>query len=185
MNKLAIRKAFHQVLNALPLVRRQEASQSALIKLREIIAETKGPVMSFMSMPHEIDLRIINRELAEQNRLVLPRVPKPKTSYPKLECYLIQSSLDGLEKSKYGIWEPSPKIHTEIDLKNIEIILVPAMAFDKTNMRLGHGGGYYDWLLSRVGEKTRKIGIGFKEQMSVFDLPREVHDQDLDQILLF
>ena len=57
--------------------------------------------------------------------------------------------------------------------EKIDLVLVPALAFDKECYRLGHGGGYYDRYLPR----TRAFTVGLAREKMLFDrVPREAHD---------
>ncbi len=85
-----------------------------------------------------------------------------------------------LKKSGYGILEPVGGI--PINPERLDIIIVPALAFDTNGFRLGYGGGFYDKLLSSSREDCLKIGIGFSELL-VDDLPHEKHDEKLDTII--
>jgi 5-formyltetrahydrofolate cyclo-ligase len=65
--------------------------------------------------------------------------------------------------------------------KEIELILLPGLAFDSNFTRLGRGRGHYDKFLSKH-KNAHKIGICFKEQISGIALPRESHDVGVDEI---
>lgn len=66
----------------------------------------------------------------------------------------------------YGIPEPDPALASFIDPGDIQVILVPMVAFDGVN-RLGYGQGYYDRFLP--GTQALRIGIAFEEQQAQFD----------------
>lgn len=66
------------------------------------------------------------------------------------------------------------------------IIIVPLLAFDKTNNRLGYGGGYYDRTIERLnhdGHKITTVGLAYSSQKYDGNLPNEAHDQPLDLIV--
>ncbi len=63
----------------------------------------------------------------------------------------------------------------------IDLIVVPLVAFDAQNYRLGYGGGNYDRYLVQLDPKTPKVGIAFYEQQ-VASLPIEAHDVQLSYI---
>ncbi len=71
-----------------------------------------------------------------------------------------------LENNRYGIPEPG---HSAKDLRKpteLDLVLVPLVAFDDTLFRLGMGGGYYDKSFGFVAEKNRPqlVGIGYEFQ---------------------
>lgn len=74
------------------------------------------------------------------------------------------------------------------DFFGTQVVLVPGLAFDTRNDRIGYGKGYYDQFIAaarQLSPSMRFIGIGFKEQLFEEALPCEPHDQPLDEIILF
>lgn len=72
----------------------------------------------------------------------------------------------GFRKSQYGIYEPKkPKRTRPIRIQDIDLVIVPGLAFDKHNNRLGRGQGYYDRFLRHVPGGTPKVGLGFRFQL--------------------
>lgn len=147
--------------------------------MRQIRASCKGSfdfipsgnVLSFASFGSEIDMWPLNQRLAEENRLVLPKVIDK-------ELVLFQvDDISTLRRSKWGILEPTilTPAHT------INIALIPGLAFDKNHHRLGYGHGFYDRLLKTLS--CLKIGVGYKEQL-VDEIPAEAHDRKVDTLLL-
>lgn len=65
---------------------------------------------------------------------------------------------------------------------DLDVILVPGIAFTRAGRRLGRGGGYYDRLLAQCGARTARIGICFDCQI-VDELPAEPHDQPVETVL--
>ena len=81
---------------------------------------------------------------------------------------------DDLKVNNYHIPEPQT---TEIYKGEIDMVLVPLLAFDSKGYRVGYGKGFYDRFLSEI--KTKKVGI------SLFDiLPEEISDVHQDDIRL-
>ena len=64
----------------------------------------------------------------------------------------------------------------------IDLIVVPAVAFDKTGLRLGRGGGYYDKFLKKHA-RAMLIGVGYDFQLGD-QVPAERHDQKVHRIIL-
>ena len=88
---------------------------------------------------------------------------------------------EGLRIGAYGIREPNEKSPT-IDIKALDVVIVPAVAYDIHCYRLGYGGGFYDRFLENLRKDAITIGIAFDFQ--IFDsIPKETHDAQLDYIV--
>lgn len=86
--------------------------------------------------------------------------------------------MDDLKKGAYGILEPS--VVKTADEKDIDVILVPGLAFDRHGGRMGFGKGYYDRLL----ETSIAVKIGLCYDFQLFDtIPTESHDVPMDFII--
>lgn len=82
----------------------------------------------------------------------------------------------------YGIREPQKEICSKVNIKDIDVIIVPAVAYDVSCYRLGYGGGFYDRFLNNLRPDTISIGIAF--DLQVFEnIPKEPHDARLDYII--
>ena len=102
-------------------------------------------------------------------KIILPRV-----SGPKLNLHFVEHARE-LVAGSFGIFEPPE--HARLAQAKADLILVPGLAFDRSGMRLGRGGGYYDRFL--VGFEGLRVGICFQEV--VFDrIPFEPHDAMVD-----
>ncbi len=78
-----------------------------------------------------------------------------------------------LKHGKYKIKEPvHPVFYPE---KDIDAVIVPAIAFDRYGNRIGYGKGYYDRFLSSLNKNTIKVGFSFNR--CVVD---EIHSQEWD-----
>ena len=110
------------------------------------------------------------------------KVLLPRCVYDKKEMHFLEiKSLNDLEKRKFGLLEPKRRCKKS-KLKEIDIIVVPAVAFSYDGHRLGYGQGYYDRLLKRKECKAKTIGLCFELQL-VKDLPIEKHDVAVDKIV--
>ena len=83
-----------------------------------------------------------------------------------------------LELGSFHIEEPQGE--TTVDPSEIELIVVPAVAYDRAGNRLGRGKGFYDRLLSTT--RASKIGVGYEFQL-LDSLPAEEHDVPMDMII--
>lgn len=99
--------------------------------------------------------------------------------YPKIKKGNIQflevQTRDDLIRGPFGVLEP--RSGRSIKVGDIDLIVVPGVAFDLCGFRLGYGKGYYDRLLSRQPE-AMSVGLGFEFQIHP-GLPAEDHDQRL------
>lgn len=104
----------------------------------------------------------------------------------KEERKLIPSQItnlkEGIQYGAYNIREPKPECSPAIDIKDLDVVIVPAVAYDKNCYRLGYGGGFYDRFLENLKKDTITIGIAF--DLQVFDkIPKEPHDAQLDYVI--
>lgn len=99
-----------------------------------------------------------------------------KETYTILPCKI--KSFDDLEEGEYGI--PEPKIFEIVNKNDIDIVIVPGVAFSRSGYRLGYGAGYYDRFLSDY--RGIKIGVCYSFQIcdSVFN---EEYDAKMDAIV--
>ncbi len=176
-NKCELRSLLKERRNALSLQRRAEASLALSAELLPLLKSYKA-ILSFCSLPLEIDLGCLNQALAPEGKLLLPRVQNEL-----LEVYQVDD-LETLVRSKWNIFEPDPTICSLADLEAIDCILVPGLGFNADNRRIGYGKGHYDRLLPRMNV-VKSIGLGFKEQYWEEGIPFEEHDIGLHEVRLY
>ena len=92
-----------------------------------------------------------------------------------------------LALNRYGILEPVIPTRALVRAQDLDLVLLPLVAFDETGQRLGRGGGYYDRSLAflnhrRRWRKPRVIGLAYDFQ-KVATLPRDAWDVPLDAIV--
>ena len=85
------------------------------------------------------------------------------------------------EKSEKGFFQPVSDIYFPIE--DIDVFIVPALAFDREFRRLGRGGGFYDKALSRSKKSAVKIGIAWSVQIDNESLPFEETDISMDAVV--
>jgi 5-formyltetrahydrofolate cyclo-ligase len=69
-----------------------------------------------------------------------------------------------------------------VALEDLDLVLVPGLAFDEKGARLGRGGGFYDRLLASKSATTLAMGVAFAFQLES-KLPLEPHDVAMDAVL--
>lgn len=145
-------------------------------QLENIILE-KGyqKIHAYLPMGKEINISPLLQALLEKNITVVVPKTLPKR---KLEN-LVLTDLKKVEKGVFGTTHPADaKVYNE----DFDLIIVPGLAFDKDNYRLGYGGGYYDNFIVNH-EQAKKIGIFYPFQ-GVEKVPTEAHDMQLDELLI-
>jgi 5-formyltetrahydrofolate cyclo-ligase len=133
-------------------------------------------LMLYMSKQTEVPTKpIVSKLLDEEKNVILPRVDADTKT---MNAYQIKS-LEELEISMLEILEPK-LLYTPINPKDIDVIIVPGVAFDISGNRLGRGGGYYDRFLDLVS--APKIAICYDAQIAE-SLPSQAHDVKMDYIV--
>jgi len=107
------------------------------------------------------------------------RVCYPRMEGNRLEMIAVNGPGD-LAASRWGLREPTSA--PGVPVSEIDIVLVPGVAFSRDGGRLGRGGGYYDRFLAQPSLKARRIGVCFEAQI-VENVPLEDHDERMDEVL--
>lgn len=129
-------------------------------------------VLLYHSMNDEVNTQLFIEKWSQHKQIVLPVV---KGDALELRQYIPEK---GFSKGAYGIMEPvgEPFVrYSEIDLA-----VVPGVAFDASGRRLGRGKGYYDRLLPLL--QAYKIGICFSFQL-LGEVPAETFDIPMDEVI--
>ena len=130
-------------------------------------------VMFYVSLRDEVStLSMIDEAIEIGKRVCVPVIIKEEK---RLIAGEIKNRIADLECQHFGIYQPKAGHVKEVPLEDIDLIIVPGIAFDKKNMRLGRGHGYYDRFLCAVPNKTRTVGLAFDCQV-VEHLPQDSHD---------
>lgn len=149
-----------------------------LLKLDEI--KKAKTVMAYLDFNNEVKTEsIINYLLSKKQKVV---VPISIVEERKLFLSEIKDIETEVSIGTYGIREPKSEFIRPINSQDIDIVIVPAVAYDTNGYRLGYGGGYYDRFLDSLRDDCITIGIAFEIQ--IFDeVPKEDHDAQLDYII--
>ncbi len=112
-------------------------------------------------------------------RIGLPRIIKDeKEIVPALVEHL-----DDLEKGPYGIDQPCDSKEKSLKLNEIDMVIVPGVAFDRHKNRLGRGQGYYDRFLKKLPSQIPTVGLAFDFQL-VEEIPtQEEYDEQVSHVL--
>ena len=152
--------------------------QSAAI-IRRLLAHprVKGAqtILLYYSLDDEVNTHeVVDRLVAEGKHVLLPAV----LNDTEMELRHYEGPKD-LEGGFFNIMEPVGKPFSAYG--EIDVAVIPGMAFDGRCNRLGRGRGYYDRLLPRIPD-AYKIGICFDFQ-KLPGIPAEAHDMKVDEVI--
>jgi 5-formyltetrahydrofolate cyclo-ligase len=134
-------------------------------------------ILFFAPMPEELDVwPLLADALAAGKIVALPRFVPETAGY--IACRIRNLDAD-LKVGYFGIREPASRA-LDAEMRQVDLILVPGVAFDLQGRRLGRGKGYYDRLLAAVS--GNRCGVAFEEQI-VDAVPSEPHDIRMDFLL--
>lgn len=130
-----------------------------------------------VSKAPEVDtFQVIRKGWEQGKRMVVPKCePKSRQlNFRELKRF------SELETVYYGLLEPIVSETESVNPDEIDLVVVPGLAFSKDGYRLGFGGGYYDRFLANYRGNT--VSLAFKDQI-VPDVPVESHDIPVRKIV--
>ena len=152
---------------------RAEWSTAACARLIRSVAFARASrVMLYMPMRSEVDVISVALEAFRLGKSVcVPRVDGSRKTMNAVET----TSFDDESMDSDSLGVRAPKVGQEIPHEEIDLVIVPGVAFDMHGFRLGRGGGYYDRYLARFSRNTATIGVCFDIQF-VEEIPTEPTD---------
>lgn len=143
--------------------------------------KSANTVMFYVDVRTEVRTRdYLSTALQHGKRIVVPYCVDGE-----LELFWLQS-MEDLAVGAYKILEPRAELRTlperAVDVSELDLIMVPGVAFDRTGARMGHGFGYYDKLLEHARPDTPLVALAFECQLFP-EIPTQPHDIFMDQII--
>ena len=148
-------------------------------KIRHLLERTQEfknakKVLFYISTTEEVETHgLVEDCIASGKEVYIPKITGKKLSVCRI------SNLNELEPGAYGILEPRQSSNFYMP-EDMDLIIVPGIAFGLCGHRIGYGKGFYDRLLKKT--KGIKIGLAFAEQI-MSRLPSEPHDIAMDIII--
>jgi 5-formyltetrahydrofolate cyclo-ligase len=176
--KAELRAKMRAVLKNISAEKRRLDSEKLCVNLKEQgVFQNAGSILFFAPLPEEPDLwPLLNGMLPGKKMVALPCFDADNETYVPRH---VQDIHVEILSGKFGIREPATTC-IAIPLDDLDLVLVPGVAFALDGHRIGRGKGFYDRLLENfIGEK---IGIAFDEQI-VETIPAEENDVLMDLIL--
>ena len=161
---------------ALTQQEQERASLAAAARVRALAPYRQArSVMAYMACRGELDLTPVLLDVLAQGRtLLLPRCEAPGVMTARRITALTQ-----LSAGAYGVMAPGADCEAACP-EEIDLILVPGTAFDRTGGRLGQGGGYYDRFLAG----TKALRVGVCHDFALADrVPAQAHDVRMNCII--
>ena len=119
-------------------------------------------VMLYVSVKGEVETREIIRDcLSLGKKVAVPVTDKGSRSLNVAEI----KDLSELGTGSFGVPEPDQDFLRLLNPKEIDIVIVPGIAFDPMGNRIGYGFGYYDNFLKNVRPSCRKIALAYELQI--------------------
>ncbi|MBD5275259.1 MAG: 5-formyltetrahydrofolate cyclo-ligase [Bacteroides sp.] len=172
MEKSEIRRKIRNLRMMLSEMEKASAAEEVFAQLEKTAAFMMADnILMYHSLPDELQTIKFLQKWHDRKRFFLPRVNG-------VNLDILPYEETRLELGSFHIEEPTGD--DVVDVDDIELMVIPAVAFDRKGNRLGRGKGFYDRLLST--SKATKIGVGYEFQL-FDDLPSEPHDVAMDMVI--
>lgn len=162
-------------MSKVDILRRSKLIQTRIINSSEF--RTAKVIAAYFAIGSEVRTDYLVKTAFKNHKVLV----LPKTEGDQIVFYKIFESdfeRKKLTKGKFGIVEPPASSNS---VNNIDLLIVPGLAFDSNGYRLGYGKGYYDKFI----EKNKcgfSIGLAFQFQLLNFELPHSDIDRKLSAI---
>ena len=180
----ALKKTIREQAHAARLAQlnKDEVSQTIVDRFMQLPEYQQAQtVMFYVDVRTEVRTRqALPAALASGKRIVIPYCVDGE-----LELFHLES-MDELELGMYRILEPKAELRgiaaKKTPVEELDLVMVPGVAFDRRGGRTGHGKGYYDKLLEHALSKTPLIALAFECQLFP-EIPMQDHDIFMDQVV--
>lgn len=175
-------------------LRKQELLKRDLLSATQIFSKSRQIMQKLFSLKEFNDSNTIafyvsvksevhTHEMIEKSIALGKKVSVPilRQKENKLEFSEI-SSLKDLHKTPFGLLEPKKELEKIAPLDEIDLVIVPGIAFDRQGNRIGYGKGYYDRLLKQLSSLAVTIGLCFEENL-LESIPATKNDEKVNIVL--
>ena len=158
LDKVEARKIAKENLLRLSLEKRNAQEKLIIDYLRHLPEWTEAKIIALTkSMPIEFSLEKVVTLARNMNKTIVVPVTLPHRQMK----FAYWDEKTAFQKNSFGVEEPIQPIW--VDEKQIDLVIVPGLAYSKKGERLGFGGGYYDRFLERHHYST--MSLAYKEQL--------------------
>jgi 5-formyltetrahydrofolate cyclo-ligase len=122
---------------------------------------------------------IIKKSIKKGKKVVLPLVDRENN---KTTLFKIENIKDDVKMGPNDALEPDPERCKAVPPEQIDIAIVPGLAFDEKGGRIGLVDNFYDKFIARLPVTTRKVAIAFEEQV-ITQVPADSRSKYIDIIV--
>ncbi len=137
----------------------------------------KRNIMFFLTFGKEVRTEAMVREALTQGKKII--VPKTDTQNNALILSWLHNYDKDLEPGIWGIPEPPAASLRPVTPSEIDLVIVPGVAFDRNGNRLGYGGGYYDRFFTKLKKGVPLVALAFACQVVEY-IPTGRFDKKID-----
>ena len=173
-DKRLLRKSVREDISKLSTEEKEVVSSHIFNKIAHAKEVGQASVIAlFISLADEPQTdNFIKHLLLQNKRVVVPRIEGEEMNFYDIS--------EGLTAGAFGIMEPAAT--SPIEPSEIDVMIVPGVAFTSQGARLGRGKGFYDKYLSHKDFHAYTIGVCYPCQV-VENIPIEEHDKRLDCVI--
>ncbi|MDE6409049.1 MAG: 5-formyltetrahydrofolate cyclo-ligase [Muribaculaceae bacterium] len=172
MEKSEIRRKIKAMRSMLLEAEKMSAADEVFEQLEKTAAFLLADrILMYHSLPDELSTHRFLDKWHGRKSFYLPRVNG-------VNLEILPYDETRLELGAFHIEEPTG--NNTVPAEDIELVIVPAVAYDRSGNRLGRGKGFYDRLLATT--KATKVGVGYEFQI-VDEIPAEPHDVKMDMVI--
>ena len=176
MDKAELRHKLQNCLLAIPSEQRDEKSRKACQNLVSTSQfQSASTVMMYLSLPHEVDTSEAILHAWQLGKTVV--VPKISWQQRHMIAVQINSLETGFSTGASGLRNPIAGL--PMPFEEIDLVVTPAVGFDRKGNRLGRGSSYYDRFFANEELKAARCGFAFAEQV-VESIPVTELDEPVD-----
>ena len=137
-------------------------------------------VCCYVALPYEVQTwRMIQAMLQRKKRVVVPVV---RRASKRLWLSEVRDPAADLAPGAFHVPEPVPASRRPVPAREVDLAVVPGLAFDRRGHRLGHGHGYFDRFLAGLPESVPTVGLAYRFQL-LDRLPTALHDRAVQTVL--
>jgi len=157
----------------------EERSEKSLKACKNLVStpqfQMASTIMMYLSLPHEVDTTEAVLYSWQQGKTVV--MPKVSWQQRHMIPVKINSLETGFSTEASGLRNPITGVPMPIE--EIDLVVAPALGFDKEGNRLGRGGAFYDRFFAHKQLTATRCGFAFSEQL-VDSVPVEERDEPVD-----